>query len=293
MDRVMLNLTRTTREWKRFARLGIPVFLNAKDQLCFRREQGPNPDAVVVVSVPKSGTYLFGEVLTALGVESTHIHVATYGFQDLRYVSRDFAITQAAETFVMIPSDKTLPLVLSGQQVVSHFPFTPDVHDQLKRFKILFTYRDVRDTFVSTMRWVAKKGKAVGSPEGWEDQPDSPEKMLKFIEKHGAHYLWDIKCMKDWTAQPGVLSLSFEELQGDFGPDRQTRAVQRIADLVGIPLPEGGVGPILEKSLGKETLTFSGKRSSRDGVWSDKVDKFFRDYGADEIDAFWKQFEEK
>jgi hypothetical protein len=288
-----MSWLRTSRDWRRFARLGIPVFLNARDELCFVRDQGPNPDPVIVVSVPKSGTYLFGEVLSALGVVSTHVHVATYGFQDLRYVSKDVAITQAADTFVMIPSDKTVPLVLGGQQVVSHFPYTAEVRDQLKRFKVLFTYRDVRDTFVSTMRWVARKGQAVGSPEGWEGWPDSPEKMLKFIEKHGAHYLWDIKCMKDWAAQPGVLSLSFEELQGDFGRARQARAVERIAELVKAPLPDGGVDAVLRKSLGKETLTFSGKRSSRDGVWSDRVDKFFRDYGADEVDAFWKQFEGK
>src|SRR4029079_9860973 len=99
----MLKWFRTIRQFKYFARQGVPVFLNAKDEACFKREAGPNPNPVIVVSVPKSGTYLFGELLSAVGVPALDIHVATYGFQDLRYVSKEFAINRSGETFVMLP----------------------------------------------------------------------------------------------------------------------------------------------------------------------------------------------
>jgi hypothetical protein len=283
----MIKSLRTMRAWKPFAKLGIPVFLNKDDELCLKLEAGPNPDPVIIVSVPKSGTYLFGELLSAIGVQSADIHVATYGFQDLRYCSREFAIARSGELFAMIPSEQVLPLIRPGQYVVSHFPHAAATLEQLQRFKIIFTFRDVRDTFVSEMRWVARKGQAAASPEGWEQLPDGPAKMEKFIEKHGANYLWQIKCMRDWAVQPGVLSLSFEEIQGDYGAERQTQTVRRILDHLGMSLSDGEIAQILQKTLGKETLTFSGKRSSRTNLWSEKVEKFFKMYGADDLDAFW------
>jgi Sulfotransferase domain len=283
----MIKWLRKIRQWQHFARLGIPVFLNKDDEPCFRRESGVNADPVIIVSVPKSGTYLFGELLSAVGVQSLDIHIAAYGFQDLRYVSKEFAIAHSEKTFEMVPFDKVLPLVRPGQFLVSHFPFTEETARLLKRFKIIFTYRDLRDTLVSTMRWVARKGQLAGSPEGWEQLSDGPEKMERFVEKHGEHYLGNIKAMRNWAVQPGVLNLSFEEIQGDFGAPRQVQAVQRSLDLLGISLTESDITQALQKCLGKETLTFSGKRSSRKDLWSDKVEEFCKKNGADELDAFW------
>jgi Sulfotransferase domain len=285
----MIKWLRTMRQMSRFARAGVPLFLDKNDDLCFRLETGAGASPVILVSVPKSGTYLFGELLTHLGVQNLDIHIATYGFQDLRFVSKEFAIYQSRETFAMIPCDQVLPLVRPGQHLVSHFPYEPDVVRQLGGFKVIFTYRDLRDTLVSTMRWVAKKGQAKGSPEGWESLPDSPAKMERFVEKHGAHYLDNIKAMRGWVDHPGVLTLSFEEIQGDYGVLRQREAVQEIVSLLRLSRTDAEITQALQKSLGKETLTFSGKRSSREGLWSDKVEAFFRENGAEELDKFFKK----
>jgi hypothetical protein len=284
----MTKWLRTSRQLRYFARLGIAVYLNETGDVCFKREAGPCADPVIIISVPKSGTYLFGELLTALGIPSADVHVATYGFQDLRFVSKEFAVAHSREIFEMVPSDRVLPLILPGQHVVSHFPFEAATLAQIERFKKIFTYRNVRDTLVSTMRWVARKGKLAGSPEGWESLPDTPAKMEQFLERHGGEYLWGVKCMREWANQPGVLSLSFEQLLGDFGEAKQRQAVQRIGELLHLPITENTIDEALKKCLNKETLTFSGKRSSRDDLWSVKVEKFFTDYGADELDAFWK-----
>ena len=275
------SLVHSFKEWRYFARQGIPVFLNKNNALCLKLGAGVNADPVIIVSVPKSGTYLFAELLSAVGVQNLDIHIAAYGFQDLRYSSKEFAIFHSAEAMVMVPSEKVLPLVRPGQFLVSHFPCNQEIVQQLKGFKIIFTYRNLRDVFVSLMRWVAKK-------EGWERWPDGPPKMEYFLEKYGRHYLDNIRIMRDWVLQPHVLCLSFEEIQGDFGVFRQTQTVQRILDYLNISLPSGEIPAIVKKCLGKETVTFSGKRSSRKDVWSDKVEQFFTDNGVDELEAFWK-----
>jgi len=288
MIRWLIKTIRAWREWSCLARQGIPVFLNANNEVCLNLKSGSNPDPVILVSIPKSGTYLFAELLSAIGVQPVNIHIATYGFQDHR-CPREQAVAHYAEMSRKIPCDKVLPLIRSGQFLASHFPCTPEILRQLKRFKIIFTCRDLRDTFVSQMRWLAKRGQQSGAPESWAKLPDGPAKMERFLEKHGDHYLDNIKKMRDWVVQPGVLSLSFEEIQGDYGVLRQTQAVQRIVDFLGIPLVPEQIPQVLTKSLGKNTWTYSGQRSCRQEFWSDLVESFFWENGARELEAFWKK----
>jgi hypothetical protein len=286
----MIKWIRSTFQLRYFARHGIPVFLSKENDVCLKTPARVDIDPVIIVSVPKSGTYLFAEMLSAVGVQALDIHIATTSFQDLRYCSKEFAINHSAETFKFVPCEKVLPLVHSGQFLVSHFPCTPEIVRQLRRFKVIFTYRNLRDTLVSTMRWVGRKGGVLpDTPDGWESLEDSPERMEQFVEKRGGHYLDNIKLMRDWPAQPGVLSLSFEDIQGDHGAVRQMQTLQRMLDFVGISLPASELSQVLSKCLGKDTLTFSGKRSNRKNLWSDKVEDFFVSRGGEELEAFWRK----
>lgn len=284
----MFKWLRTSRDLRYFARLGIPVFLNKNGDICLRQEAGDGADPVILVSVPKSGTYLFAEVLSALGVQRLDIHIDLLGFMDLRYCSSEFAVGHDVEAFVKAPYDRVLPLVHPGQFLVSHFHCTPEVLARLKRFKIIFTCRDMRDVLVSIMRYVAKQRKVGGKElDGWEQLPDCPAKVEQFIDRLGEHYLGYIKKMRDWAVQPGVLNITFEEIQGDYGADRQTQCLRRIADHLGLQRSDAELEQVLHKSIGKETLTFSGQRTTRDNLWSDKVEDFYLRHGGEELRAFW------
>jgi sulfotransferase family protein len=284
----MFKWLRTMRDLRYFAKLGIPVFLNKNGDICLRKESGPNPDPVITVSVPKSGTYLFAEVLAALGVQRLDIHIDVTGFMDLRYCTNEFAIGHDDETFVKVPYDRILPIVHPGQFMVSHFHCTPEIINNLKRFKVIFTCRDMRDVFASIMRYVAKQRKTGNKPdEGWENLPDGPAKMEKFIERYGEHYISYIKKMRDWAAEPGVFSMTFEEVQGDFGPLEQIQSLRRLADFLGLKRSDAELRQALQKSIGKETITYSGKRTSRTSLWSDKVEDFFVKNGGVDLEQFW------
>jgi Sulfotransferase domain len=272
---------------RRFARVGVPVYRNLNNALCFKRETGPNQDPVMIVSVPKSGTYLFAEILSALGVQSVDIHVGTDGFQDLRDCSKERAVARSADLVRAMSCEHVLPLILPGQFLVSHFPCLPRVIAQLDRFKTIFTYRSLRDVLVSVMRWVARKAQAGDIIDGWERLPDCPDKMQFFMERYGASYLGTFATMRDWIVQPGVLSISFEEIQGDFGPAVQASAVERMLDFMGLRVPSDQIGRVLAQCLGKETLTFSGKRSNHRDVWSDKVEDLFQQHGGGDLNAVW------
>lgn len=284
----MFKWLRTTRDLHYFADKGVPVFLNKDGYLCLRKECGVNADPVITVSVPKSGTYLFAEVLAALGVQNLNVHVDVLGFMDLRFCTNEYAIGHDTETFVSVPYDRILPLVQPGQFMVSHFHCTPEIIANLSRFKVIFTCRDMRDVFASIMRYVAKQRKVGDKPdEGWENLPDGPVKMEKFIDRYGDHYITYIKKMRDWAVQPGVLGVTFEEIQGDFGLHEQTQSLRRMAEFLGIQRTDAELRQAVQKSIGKETITYSGKRTTRDSLWSDKVEDFFAKNGGVDLEQFW------
>ncbi len=284
----MFKWIRTTRDLRYFAGRGIPVFLNKAGDVCLKQETGVNADPVITVSVPKSGTYLFAEVLAALGVQRLDIHLDLLGFMDLRYCTTEFAIGHDTEAFVAAPYERVLPLIKPGQFVVSHFHCTPEIIERLKPFKVIFTCRDMRDVLVSIMRYVAKQRTVGGKEdEGWETLPNSPAKMEKFIDRYGEHYMTYIGKMREWAVQPGVLGITFEEIQGDYGASRQLQCTRRLADFLGIERTDAELEQALKKSIGKETITYSGKRTTRDNLWSDKVEDFFVKHGGEELQAFW------
>jgi hypothetical protein len=284
----MFKWIRTTRDLRYFAERGIPVFLNAAGEVCLRREAGAGAAPVITVSVPKSGTYLFAEVLAALGVQKLDIHLDLLGFMDLRYCSTEFAIGHDTEAFVQVPSERVLPIIRPGQFAVSHLHCTPEIEARLAGFKVLFTCRDMRDVLVSIMRYVAKQ-RTVGNKEdeGWERLPTGPDKMEKFLGRYGEHYMTYIAKMRDWAVRPGVLGITFEEIQGDFGRDRQLACVRRMAEFLGLERTDTELDGALRKSLGKETITFSGQRTTRDDVWSDRVEDYFVKHGGEDLQAFW------
>jgi len=284
----MLKWIRTTRDLRYFAGLGIPVFLNEAGEVCLRRERGACAEPVITVSVPKSGTYLFAEVLAALGVQRLDIHLDLLGFMDLRFCTTEFAIGHDTEAFVQVPYERVLPIIRPGQFAVSHLHCTPEIEARLKGFKVIFTCRDMRDVLVSIMRYVAKQRTVGGKEdEGWERLPAGPGKMEKFIDRYGDHYMTYIHKMRDWAVRPGVLGITFEEVQGDYGTDRQLACVRRMVEFMGIRRTDAELEEALRKSLGKETITFSGKRTTRDDVWSDKVEDFFVKRGGEELQQFW------
>jgi hypothetical protein len=146
----------------------------------------------------------------------------------------------------------------------------------------------LRDVFVSIMRYVAKQRISGGKPdEGWENLPTGPAKMEQFIDRYGDHYIGYIKKMRDWAIMPGVFNMTFEEVQGDFGAEQQLRSLRRLCQFLGIQLGDKELMEAVKKSLGTETVTYSGKRTSRDNIWSAKVEDFFVKNGGQELCDFW------
>ena len=71
-----------------FSEAGVPLFISREGDLAFRNDKTSRRERVAVLSIPKSGTYMFGEIVRALGFVESGVHGAAWGFADLRWGDR-------------------------------------------------------------------------------------------------------------------------------------------------------------------------------------------------------------
>lgn len=228
---------------------------------------------IIICSVPKSGTYFLGQILTRLGLRDSKIHVNLHSYTDYNGVDLDTARHKASELRVHEPLSSSLQRISPSEFVVGHLPVT--TAPMLREFGVIFTYRNVRDILVSFCRWVAQTGRWPDDGN-WRELPDGPEKLLGFLQHHGRQLRGLIDCPAGWKSQPGATQVAFEELMGDYGADAAADAMQRIARAVGsCEHSDADLLQILEDAKGTETITRSGARSSRELFWNEAVEREF------------------
>jgi hypothetical protein len=91
--------------------------------------------------------------------------------------------------------------------------------------------------------------------------------------------------MLSWLDEPEVLSVKFEALYGDNGPDVQRRLVEEIHNFLDLAVPLGDIQGLVRDLIGAPTKTWSGKRSIKNEFWNDEVEDRFRSLGGHEANA--------
>jgi len=229
----------------------------------------------IVCTVPKSGTYLLGAILTHLGMRDTKQHVSLRGFTDYSNVDLETARRNPNDLWVTEPLEATLGQIGPGEFAVGHLPST--AAPLLRDFKVIFAYRNIRDVLVSFCRWTADSGRWTEGDNGaWRQLPDGPDRLLGFLEVHGARLRRVIDASADWIGMRGVTQVSFEVLMGDYGREAAATAMRRIARAA----DQHGLGDtdllnLLEKAKATQTITRSNGRSVRSTFWNDVVEAEF------------------
>ena len=261
-----------------FAYNGIPIFLDENGVPRVRLELGPIPDPVFVCTIPKSGTYMYAELLTKMGLIPTNLHISTWGCSDLRFASKKMARTAPEELLRSSPIDLLLDSIQQGQFAVGHLPYNEFCAKLLGRFKIVFTYRDLRDTLISFMRYMAKNGLGTARSDGWGNWPEGAAKFERYLELHGEEFFKMILPMKGWLELPNVFALEYEQVMGDYGETVQTKCIHQLISFLGIKYQDDSQ-QLLRDVLNCDTLTYSGSRSKREKYWSKKAEAFFEEHG--------------
>lgn len=253
---------------------GFEVSLDATGEPRFRTQVGRGP-RILVTSVPKAGTYLVAALLEGLGSVSAGMHVAEWGLTDTRHPA-EVVRSDPLSVTATIPVEEVVPLIAPGQFVVGHLPHSERVESAFAGFSIIFLRRDVRDAFVSFMRYMGRNRYGSAS-EGWGDLPDGRAKMTVFAHRHGAEFFSMAMPMASWCDAETITCVTFEDLVGDNGTETQLTAIANLADVVGPRRTRAD--ELIRQALAADTLTRSSERTHFESCWSDEVDQLFSDLG--------------
>ena len=246
----------------------------------FLTQHGPaiwpvtNPTAgppVIVVSVPKSGTYFTEALYKRMGYQGVYVHAMDMECNAWRFhevtATKDFAPSGMKPIPITILSR----LVLPGQIIVSHCGRNPEIAAALSGFKKIYLYRDLREVLVSHARANIS-------------EPIPPEhlatRVAEFCESSGNALKNVIETVNRWRNDSEVFAVAFADLTSP-DPDRQERLAARFEGFMG--WPKAAVIAALRAVPDDETPTRSeGGRSTLDGgAWDERCEAWFSEHMAD------------
>jgi hypothetical protein len=255
-------------------------------RLAFSPEAGLITKRVIVNSIPKSGTYLFALLLEKLGVVNTRIHILDTHYHDFRGVPLSDVVRAPTDFNVFVPVTQSVHLVREGQFAVGHIGYLPENASALDGFVHLHCIRDLRDVFVSRMRFDLDP-RLKEEPKGawWRDR-EGPDLFAAYLAARADIFLnTRVLPLANWFRKEGAITFRFEELAGDEGPAGQRRCVETICAKLGLDPPGDILSVLRQEVLGATTRTYTGKRSDYRDYWSEEVDEFFRNRGLHDLNA--------
>lgn len=251
----------------------------------FKAARGRCRSKVVLLTIPKGGTYLLASMLENLGLVDLEVHLSESLLSDYRGLSVEEKVARARLVNRGIPLHVAAKMIQPGQFAVGHIPCTAPSRDVLSSFVRILCIRELRHALASYLRFELKRVEAdpewLQGAREWASAADNTRRLHGFLSVFGEGYLALVRNIHDWAREPDVLVCRFEHLLGDQGPAVQESMAAAVASQVGMP-PHMGIRALREV-IGKPTLTFSGRRTTLHGLWDDTAEAIFRRLGGPDI----------
>lgn len=259
-----------------------PVYIIDNQFTAWPRKGNSNEKAIII-SIPKSGTYFFAELLNMLGLEFTKLHISEHVFTDYRFATLNEARSMSEKFSVEMELENSIKFINTGQFAVGHLPCFDSVKMVLKNFKKIFVYRDLRDVFISHLRFVCSTEREVKDTQSFRDLPDGVEKMLAHMKVFRYFLIGEAEKLLGWLNEKDVFITSFEDLYGDNGKKIQIEVINELCKFLNISYEQIDHDKIMYQLIRTPTITWSGNRSKREIFWNDKVESFFEEIGGKKI----------
>ena len=149
---------------------------------------------ILVVSQPKSGTYLCGNILEELGFHHTYIHISESKHE--RYDPNDMeANRNKPQKFTQKSQpQKSINLIGPGAFGMTHIQRNKQIDNTIKDFKIIFLERPFEDAKKSWDRFV--------------NNSKRPAKNPKMNKKY-------FDSLTNWKKLPNTYTLTFDQMIGN------------------------------------------------------------------------------
>lgn len=276
-----------------FAGKNLPVYIDESLRPCFKLARGPISHRVFVLTIPKSGTYLHAKLLGNMGVVDCGVHIAVDHIQDNRFADEKVLRREPWRYLVPVNFEVSAGLIQNGQFGFGHIPHYPEGEQIVRDFKKVFTYRELRDIIISLVRYYDSREQNYAKPERiklYNEFKQAPMGNLKFEAWYamwGKEFADLIRNMFNWKDRSDVFQVKFETLLGDDGKEAQFSLLRELGEFLGLHITDDEIDKALNDSLGAETLTFSGKRSSFAEWWNGDLEDLFAQYGFKELNRLY------
>ncbi len=237
---------------------------------------------VLVVSIPKAGTYLVAECLKALGYRWTGVHLAESAYTDYSGSALEDARRDPGRFARSEPLSVALERIHAGDFAVGHLPFKDEIIEATRPFKRLFLTRDLRAALVSYMRFMHSTGRLGAAQLPWYALPDLRQRCLVFLQTTAPYLLKRFYApMVGWSKLHDTLQVRFEDLMGDA--ERATSVIDSVAAFLDVQTCDAQ--SVLRASLLSETITKSDGLTQLDDYWSPEAERRFLEIGGGELNA--------
>lgn len=262
---------------------GLTFYYNEIHGPSFQLHKSKNRNKVLICSIPKCGTYLAAEVLKSFGFIDTNVQLWQDFLHDYRGQTVENKRADVLPTQIDLKLSESLELIQPGQFSLGHFPCTLENKTLFEKFKVIYIYRNLRNSCVSMMRFADElKPESHWFMKGeWQQNHDKKIKFLEFLKSHGERYFNWIKPITEWFNEPGLLTVSYEDLTGTNGTSIQNRIYLKLNNFLDVESNTFSEGPT--NATNTKTMTSTGQPSNYEHYWSDETESVFKKLGFYEL----------
>jgi hypothetical protein len=256
---------------------GFPVYMNLGAP-SFARDEVAGLNRTVVLTIPKSGTYLIGAYLKKIGLIDTGVHLDDVGFTDYRNRSIQEMVESYRDFRRIYPLDRAAKLLRNGQYAVGHIGFNEKTMRDLSEMNLIFVSRELRSALISMMRWLSRPGR--GEASEWKDIEDDRRRLIEFMSECGENLLSWYARIVGWRDFRGVFSVQFEHL---LTADLRAEVAFEIAGRCGLHISKDAACEAIDGVINQPTKTWSGMNSKIEDYWSEGAEDIFLSIGGSEL----------
>lgn len=226
---------------------------------------------IFFVTLPKSGTHFWMKILEECGYIKTDADNVWTICVDIRNIpSEKFFQTPLTEIYVEFPFYLHTQCLRPKEFILGHTNFSCSkyIHEE----KFLICVREFRTTIVSLLRFVQRMIDYRDAP--WYSLGPTEEALYLFVQS--STFEWQINMCKEiikWIQAFPDRVVRFEALDQP-GSAEYADVVEKLCRVT--ELDADTVAAAIERARGAKTLTYTGKKSSLDGIWSERIEERFR-----------------
>ena len=260
---------------------GLTFYYDQNHGPSFELNKGKNQNKVLICSIPKCGTYFAAEILKNRGFIDTNVQLWQDFIHDYRGQTVENKRADILPKQIDICLSESLELIQPGQFSLGHFPYSPENKKLFDTFKVIYVYRNLRNSCVSMMRFADElKPESHWFLKGdWQQHQDKKIKFLEFLKIHGERYFNWINPITEWFNKPYLLSVSYEDLSGTTGIPAQNTIYSKLNDFLELESNMVLDGSLATNAIKTKTMTSTGQPSNWENYWTDEIECVFKRLG--------------